>query len=448
MLLFNKWKVILRHCYLLFFILISASVCNAVWASAYQVSNYFYSAVAIGDGGAGGAALANDASTSFSNPAGLVRISDQQFVIGSTLLDIKTKFSGSNTWSTSSPLLPPPVNIYTEMGTANGGESQIVPTLHFSTPFNNKWKLGLSAAPTYGLITSYDSESVIRYGSTKSQLEVLDISPALAYEVNEHFSLGAGIDFAHAELTYQAMAGVPSLSSPPTANDVLSDNHAKGWGYGLHGGFLYQFSPATRLGFHYRSRLTVNALGKSEVSGNSLYIATGFNDDFKTRIVLPAVSTLSAYHEFNHRWSFDGSINYTQWSNIPHNLNFYNIATPTPVDASIPWNYRNTWLIAVGGNYQIDSAFLIRAGIQYDQTPVKNHERITAVPDSNRIGASIGAHYQANKKLGIDIGWTHLFLNSANVSAPITVGAQTSTPNGSYRTYADLISGQLVWNLG
>ena len=46
---------------------------TGVFAGAYQL-NREYNAVEIGNSGSGGAAIATDASTSYANPAGLVRI--------------------------------------------------------------------------------------------------------------------------------------------------------------------------------------------------------------------------------------------------------------------------------------------------------------------------------------------------------------------------------------
>lgn len=420
-----------------------------VLASSYQVMNYLSDAVSAGDGAAGGAALANDASTSFTNPAGLVRIPTYQLIAEGNLLAVHTTFRGSNTWSTG--LLPPPFNSHTETGKAVGDASVFTNALHFSAPIAPCWRFGLSVVPTYGVSTLYANNSVLRYNSTKSDLRIADISPALAFAINNHFSVGVGVDFARATLIYRAMAGLPTFPPgvSPTANDALSKNTGDAWGYGGHAGVLFQLNPETRFGLHYRSRISLRLEGKSELTGAG---AIEFGDvsvnNFRTTLVLPAVTTLSAYHDFNSCWAMDASVNWSQWSHVGSgNQALYNVATPTPVTVTIPWHYRDTWMGAIGAIYKPAPKWILRGGVHYDESPVKSTERYSVLPDANRVGLSAGAHYQIAKCVGFDMGYTHIFVQNASISAPTIVGPQTSTPNGNYRTSADIVAGQIVWDI-
>ena len=90
--------------------------------------------------------------------------------------------------------------------------------------------------------------------------------------------------------------------------------------------------------------------------------------------------------------------------------------------------------------------WLLRAGMNYDQTPVVNAYRNVTLPDSNRFGLSIGAHVNADKKISFDFGWMHLFMQNSRVNVPLVVGAQTSTANGSYTAHVDIVALQMNWN--
>lgn len=419
---------------------------STAYASGYQVLNYFYSAVAAGDSGAGGAALAEDASTSFTNPAGLVRLPCPQLVLVGSALNVDTKFRGSNTWSLVPGAFPIPIPSYTETGTAQGGVLRFLPAFHFAMPIAPCWRFGFSAAPTYGLATMYENNSIVRYNTTKTELKVLDLSPAIAYQINRQFSVGAGVDFANATLIYRAVAGIPPLG---LFNDALSKNTADAWGYGGHVGVLYQMDPCTRFGLHYRSKMNIDIKGKSVLTGRGLIENGAISvNNFRTTLILPPITTLSAYHDFTPCWAVDASINYTQWNLINNgSQTLYNIATPTPVNATIPWNYKNTWLTAVGTSYRINQLWLLRTGVQYDQSPIKSSQRLLAIPDSNRWGVSVGAHYQFCRTAGFDMGWTHLFLRDASMSAPTVIGPQVSTPNGTSKSHADIVSAQITVNL-
>lgn len=420
---------------------ISLAVVQSSWAAGYQVLDYFYNAETTGDAGSGGAAIATDASTAFANPAGLVRIPNYELVVAGSYLSIRTKFTGSNTWQ--STLLPPGFNTYTETGTANGGLTQFLPAIHFSMPINCQWWFGFSAAPTYGLATYYDNTSILRYNSTRSSLKVMNLSPVVAYAINNQWSLGGGLDFAYADLIFRAMAGFPTLSTIPTEFDSLSRNTAKGWGVGAHAGVLYQM-PCTRIGLNYRSRISLTPSGRSKLFGPGFEVNSG---GFSLNLVLPPIVMLSAYQNLTPSWGLLGTVQYTQWSTIPGNVFLYNVATPLPTTVKLPWRYHDSWFLALGTDYKITPCWLVRGGVHYDQTPIPNSARYPVIPDQDRYAVAIGTHYQVIKCVGVDVGWSHFFVRNPSFHIPTTVATQTSTPNGTSKNSVDIVSAQLTWDM-
>lgn len=423
------------------------------FASAYQVHDFFNSATATGDAGAGGAAYANDASTTFTNPAGLARIHHPQAVVVGTLIIANPSYTGFNTWSSTNPLIPPPARSFTEYGTANGRYVAEIPAVHFASCLAPGWNWGVSVTAPFGLGTNYDQDSVLRYNSTKVELKVADLTPGLSYQINNQLSLGAGFDYYRAYLTSRTMAGAPSVAAsmglPPTALDTLSSNEGQGWGYGGHVGILYQIQPCTRLGATYHSRASMNVTGSSKLSGALVNQTVGVNaistDQFKTTLVLPPFIEASLYHEFDPQWAGEASVTYTQWNRVNNGFQtFHNVLAPFPVEVTLPWHYHNSWLVALGAAFKANCQWTFRGGVHYDQSPIKNTERFAFLPDNDRIGVGAGAHYQLTKQVGIDAGWLHLFVKHAYITAPTVVGTQTSTPNGHFRTHGDLINAQVT----
>lgn len=418
-----------------------------------------YNAVEMGNSGAGGAALVSDASTMVYNPAGLVRIKNKQLVVSAVGIFTNVKFSGTNTWTSSNPFLSP-LGPHSETGTARGNANGLVPGIHFSMPLTPNWFAGISVHAPIGLQTSYVNSSVLRYNSTDSWLKVVDISPSIAAKINEQLSLGAGLDFDKALLIFRAMAGAPTLAKalhfPPTAFDTKSKNTLDAWGYGWHAGALYQLSPATRFGLGFRSKIilplhgTSDLIGPLAVAGNLDPTVSGIiHSDIATlSLVIPASTTLSAHHDINERWSVDGTARYTQWSDTRRTITLNNVAGPSGmVTVTLPHNYRNTWLLALGGAFKVTEKWLLRAGASFDQTPVKNSERNIVLPDSNRFTLSAGTHIQPWKTVGFDLGYTHFFFKKSNVNIATTVGSQTSVANGNFRNYGDFFAAQVVWDI-
>ncbi|HCW0231791.1 TPA: TonB-dependent receptor, partial [Pseudomonas aeruginosa] len=74
--------------------------------------------------------------------------------------------------------------------------------------------------------------------------------------------------------------------------------------------------------------------------------------------------------------------------------------------------YRNTWTLAVGGDYKVTDQWTMRAGVAYDQTPTHNATRDPRIPDGDRYFASLGAGYrfQSMPELSIDAAYSRQFV--------------------------------------
>ena len=438
----NMWKITGKAICCVFLL----SPLNASASASYLYN--MYSAVSAGDAGAGGAALATDATTLYLNPAGMVRIPQKQLVVSGSIVNTAIKFSGTGTWSAQG------VGSYAQNGVANGGAVRFLPELFYVYPTTKPFNFGFSLTAPFGLGTYYSPLSNVRYSATTSELKVIDLSPNISYKITDQWAVGLGLDADYMNLRLRAMAGIPIIS---TSLDSLSENEANGWGYGWHAGVLYQPTSTTRFGYGYRSYVSADLVGNSNITSSiSGFFASSDNtastDNFNTTFVLPPINTLSGYHEINTHWAIDGSISYLQWSQLPENLVANNIAAipvpSPPISASLPQNYKNTWTLAGGGIYKVNPDWLLRGGMFWDQSPIKsNTERTVNLPDSNRIGLSIGMHGQPNKQVGIDVGWTHIIFNSVT-NTTTAISFQTANANGNFHNYADVIAGQVVWDIG
>jgi len=100
-----------------------------------------------------------------------------------------------------------------------------------------------------------------------------------------------------------------------------------------------------------------------------------------------------------------------------------------------------------GELHRINTAWMLRVGGGYDQTPTNDLNRDIRIADSNRYALSVGAHYQPRPYLGFDLGYTHLF---ATGDVPVTkteaVGTgSTYQVNAEARGSANLVGAQLTW---
>ncbi len=453
--------------------ILTGYVGNAV-ASGFQI--FEENGVGSGDYNAGGAAIADDASTIFFNPAGLTRIDRQQLVVGADGIFANSEFNGSNTWNTNvlNPLQPKPTPLlpsFTQTGEASGGKDAIVPSFYYSIPLNPAVVFGIGVTAPFGLATQYSDNSIAAYTATESQLSVIDYMPAVGVKLTDQWSLGAGADIDRLNATLSSIAGLPSLATAQglssNAYDTESENTASDWGWGYHVGLLFQpqADPGGRFGLTYHSQVDFSPTGDSTFTGPLAGVPAPVpytnpeisNNGANTTITLPAFTMLSAFQNITPIWAVMGSVTYTQWD-VFKNLTLNNVEAvapdlitggfdPTQINVSLPQNFRNTWRFAVGSSVAVTNQWLLRAGVGYDENPTNDEDRNLRLPDSNRIAVAIGTHYQVTPCIGFDMGYTHLFIRNTSINDDVVFGSQTIVTSGSVSAYANVVGAQVTWDI-
>jgi long-chain fatty acid transport protein len=444
--------------------------CGSAFASGFQL--FEANGLGTGDYYASAVAGAFDASTASFNPAGLMLIPNQQIVLSAVSIFSNIHFQGSDTWTnpTATNGISTQFNTalapsYSQSGSVQGGGYALVPGFDYVAPINNSMAFGFSVGVPFGLQTSYSDSSFLRYAATQTSIQVIDISPSLAFQFTDHLSFGIGPDAEYVTATLNSIAGLPnwaqSQNLPANSYDTQSENNATGWGYGWHTGLMYEFTPDTRVGLAYHSKVSVEVNGTSKFQGplaggpGTLInpVSSQFtNTNLSANTTLPATTMFGFYHAFNPMWSVDAMAAYTQW-NVFNSLNLENVAAvnsilgPDAIEVIVPQGFHNSWRFAGGVNYQPCQQWIIRAGLGYDQSPTDDQYRNVRLPDGNRFATAIGVHYQYNKQLGVDLGWTHLFFQNGDVNVVNTLGSQVSTTVGTAESYANLVGVQLTWNI-
>jgi long-chain fatty acid transport protein len=419
------------------------------------------SGAAIGNYAAGIAAEAADASTGWYNPAGLVLLDKQQAVFSGVGVFPSTKLTGSSTFATTSPALPSYVQNFTDL---DGGQNAFVPAFHYALPLNDRLTFGLSVVSPFGLSTEYSTTSPVRYAATFTELLTINVSPEFGAKITDHFAVGAGLDWQWSQVKFNRMLGVPTLlqafNLPPNQQDSLSYNKGHSTGLGFHAGIMTMFNDNhTRIGLNYQSKMTHTYRGKIELRGpladpdlaDSQAILRS-DALFSNQIQLPDVVTLSGYQDVNEKLALLGSVVYTGWS-VFSKTQLNNVAAFSPAagqviaNSSTPQNYNNAWRVALGANYQVNEAFMLKGGLGYDGTPTNDADRDVRLPDADRYAVSVGGHYQYNHAIGLDLGYTYLFAkDTTRVNKTDPLGTtSTYNVNATAKPHAHLVGLQATW---
>ena len=398
--------------------LLCALFSGGVSASGFQLMEQ--NASGIGNAYAGSAAVAENASTIYFNPAGMTQL--QRLEVSGGLAVVKPSFRFNDKGS----------SVNTLAGTGEGGDAggwAYVPNGYVSWGVTKDLYVGLGISAPFGLKTEYDDRWVGAAQSRLFEIKTINVNPSIAYRVSDKVSLGFGLNWQKLDATYERLSNVSSTAS--LLKLKLSDD---AWGW--NAGALFSVSPSTKVGVSYRSAIKYKTDGHMNRNG-------AWYSDNKASLTLPDTAILSVTQKLSDKWEMLGDISWTGWSSIPK----VDILTASGSLAQVlDTDFKDAWRVALGAKYQLNGAWKLKYGIAYDQTPVKRAAtRLVSLPDNDRVWLSFGVQWAPDKAQKVDLGVAYIYVRDSKIS-----NNQTSPqPTGS-ASRGDVVgeySGN-IWVLG
>lgn len=409
--------------------LICLSLTSSAFASDFSLP--FVNASGLGTAYADWATATDNASSAYTNPAGLASLKHQQFVGNALGIEGNTRFTGSS--------LTPPFPFPAPVAQTGGASSHIgafIPSLYYAVPFYNRFTLAFGITAPFALGTNFAKDSLVRYLSTRSQVVAVDLGPSLGIKINDQFAVGLGLDAVRLAFTLNSMFG-PPISIP----DSESQNHLSGWGFGWHGGVMYQPLPATRIGASFNSMVEIHTTGDSE---NYSVFGTFRTTNQKTNAGLPARAQVGIQQDLSPQVTIMGTVFYTNWYTFQQ-ITMKRVILPggSTTSVTIPFEYHNTFDYSLGMHFKPTEKWVLKVGVQVMNTPSNNRDRGVADPIGSAVVLGLGAHYQQNAKLGYDLSYGHSFFKEE----PVNVATPLTTLTGSNYTQTNVLGAQITWNI-
>ena len=398
--------------------LLCALFSGAVNASGFQLMEQ--NASGIGNAYAGSAAVAENASTIYFNPAGMTQL--QRLEVSGGLAVVKPSFRFNDKGS----------SVNTLAGTGEGGDAggwAYVPNGYVSWGVTKDLYVGLGISAPFGLKTEYDDRWVGAAQSRLFEIKTINVNPSIAYRVSDKVSLGFGLNWQKLDATYERLSSVNSTAS--LLKLKLSDD---AWGW--NAGALFNVSSSTKVGVSYRSAIKYKTDGHMDRNG-------AWYSDNKASLKLPDTAILSVTQKLSDKWEMLGDISWTGWSSIPK----VDILTASGSLAQVlDTDFKDAWRVALGANYQLNRAWKLKYGIAYDQTPVKRAAtRLVSLPDSDRVWLSFGVQWAPDKAQKVDLGVAYIYVRDSKISNNQT--APQPTGSASRGDVVGEYSGN-IWVLG
>ena len=424
------------------------SVLSAGQAMAGGLIAYEVGTADVGLASAGYNARAQDASTSFTNPAGMTRLEGTQFLAAAQLDYGRTKFSiGSGTSS--------------GLGTDNGGNAfgsdGWFPGggAFFSYSVAPDIKIGFAMTGNFGAPLSYDDSWAGRYYVQEATLLGLSFMPSIGCKVTDQLSVGASFNAMRGIYKNQVAINIPNALRPGgfvpirrSETDAQLNLDDTTWGWGATLGLLYEFSAGTRIGFTWISQVNLDFSGPAEFSnlgqlGTTLQNRGLLNANISVDIKVPQQLMLSLFHQVNPRWAVLGSVGWQQWSRFGQvELGFNYTGDPTYLTQNL--EFKDTWHFALGAQYQLSDPWLLNFGIAYDSgiQGTSNVSPLLPVGSAWRFG--VGAQNQYSKTFSWGVAAEYLYSGTLDTNlqsnAPVALGGRGDLV-GSYDNIYTLFFG-------
>lgn len=428
--------------------------CFSINAAAVGFALEHQSVSNMGYAFAGGAASAEDASTIFWNPAGMSRLPGRQAVAGLSAIYGSARFGNAGTTSPAGPAFP--------ITGGDGGNPvglNWLPNIYYATDVGRDLKAGIGINSPFGLKTEYPADWMGRYHAIDSVLKSVNINPAVAWKARDGVTLGGGLNFQYLDaklsnaIDYGAAcfgafgpAACAGAGITPQTRDGIATVAGDSWGLGWNVGALFDLTAATRVGIAYRSSIKHEIEGRATFQNPALPGAfaalTAAAQDTGARSTLrtPDKLSVSAYTALDSKWSVVGDATWTGWSKFKELRVRFDNGAP---DAVTPENWRNTIRLSLGAGYRLDDRWMLRGGIAYENSPIRDEFRTPRIPDNSHRLIALGFNYKVSKAGSLDVGYMHAFVKDAPVN---TTTPTAGTLAGTYKVSADVLSLQYVHN--
>ncbi len=402
-----------------------------LFSAGFELNEHGAKAVAMGSAFI---AQANDPSAIYYNPAGIAFLDGAAFYLGGTMIAVKGDFTGADPY--------PGAGVKEEMEP----QTFLLPAMYFTYRICDRIAAGIGVFSPFGLSTKWKNPDRFtgRFISIDSGIEMVTISPALAFKLSDNLSVGAGLLYSISKLSLNRhLPPVPIIVNGVYYGDFeiaklkYESDYSSSVSFSL--GLLWKASDKLSLGLSYRHGHKADYTGKLEMEQiptgiQTLDLAIKMSPLFNTpttidtSIKYPASLGAGIAYRATDKLVLELDVNYTLWSQykeIP--IDFTPDILP---DTVMEQYYEDSLTLRVGGEYAVSDTLALRAGYVYDAAAAKPESVDPILPDTTRHLFSVGVGYKLG---GIYVDLYGIYLLGEDRS---TEGKSVVMYEGTYSTSA------------
>lgn len=372
-------------------ILLSSTLVLTFQANAAGTLVQEMSKMTVSTAGAGSAALAENASVAYSNPAGMSYIEGDALSVNAAVMDLGIYYHDDTDSSLDSD---------------NAGGIQPYGSIYYVHQLNDDVHLGMSVSAQGGSALNYGTDYAGALTLNDLKLSVIQFNPSVSYQVNNKLSIGGGLQIDYASFEESLLYG---------QGNIETDS----WTLGYNLGLMYQIDENNRLGIAYRSRMNHDLTGL--FSSNTMTVSVPIpgpipgtidkdisakSGDTGLNVLNPRQVEVSGLHQLTNPLSLVWSVGFEQWSD--------NDSTTISINdgnriSQIERNFEDVWTAAIGARYQLTSRLRLESGIGYASSPLDEPEsQGLDLPVDTQHRYSVGATYQWKKDISFNTYYSYV----------------------------------------
>ncbi len=381
-----------------------ATVSSTVSAAGFQLAEY--SATGLGRAYAGEAAMADNASAQWRNPAMLTYLEGTQVSVGAIYVNPNLDVDGSVDGSASG--LP-----VSSASSDDFAHDAIIPNLYISHRYTEKLAVGLAFGTNYGMETDLGTGFSASHFGDEASITTVEANLNVGYQLTETVSVGGGIRYVMGEGSFGATTPKNNVFAPAGVTQGTTLKYMKGddtaWGWQI--GAAWQLNPNHRIGVSYKSAVDLTLAGDANIfDPNSRLV---LDDTGSMDLTLPQTAEIASYHQLTEQLALHASFNWTDWSSFEQ---LYADLDNLPSQTVKVENWKDNYRFAVGATYQVDPKLTLRTGVAYDTSAVSDKNRTITIPETDRTWLSLGASYDFTKQFTLDGGFTYIIAKDAPIT--------------------------------
>ncbi len=404
------------------FILLSFGT-GSIFAGGFQINEHGSKAM-----GLGGAytAVVDDASAVYWNSAAMSFMEGTNFILGTALIGPSTIFRG----------VTPSIN-----KSSMTRQVFYVPHFFITHKISESFSVGLGASVPFGLGTIWDDDWLGRYLAVETELTTIAVPLVISWKIADNFSISAGGSYHHASVLIKQAA-----STGPFEDAFVSLEGDESSAFGYNFSFLWKPLDVLSIGASFKSEVDFSLEGTAESIGPDQLAGLLPAGDISAELTTPLNIQGGIGLQLSERILLSADFQYVGWSSYDTlAVDFKDAAFE---DLAEPRLYEDTYLIRFGAQYELSEDLTLLGGVYYDKNPVDPNNLSPSLPDSDRLGFSIGVDAQLTENFGVS--GSYLFIRSSELT--VTDSNQEYTPggakfNGTYNSLANLLSFSFHYSL-